>query len=203
MHTPNTAPAMEPGMIFHNPIIKDRVAFLETASSSGGQRTLIRVDLAPGGGNGLHWHVHFDETFTALEGELGIALGGRDRVLKPGEKATASRRQQHRFFNPSPDRAISFHVELRPASAGFEHCMAYAYGLADEGRTTAKGVPKHPKDLAMLAFWGDTYLPGAMGLVMRLLRGWGGALVRKGHHRARIARYLAAARERRDSARVG
>lgn len=197
MHTHNSAPAMEPGMSFHNPIIKDRVTFLETAASTEGVRTLVRVDLAPGGGNPLHWHERFDETFSPVEGTLGIQLEDRTLTLVPGEQATALRGKRHRFFNPSTTAAVSFQVEMRPASAGFERCMAYAYGLADEGRSTKQGVPNRPADLAILAYWGDTYMPGPMGLVMRLLRSWGGSLVRKDHHRARLERYLALARQRR------
>ncbi|MCC6840448.1 MAG: cupin domain-containing protein [Flavobacteriales bacterium] len=197
MHTDQFLPAVEPGMTFHNPLIKDRVTFLETADSSDGQRTLVRVDLAPGGGNPLHWHERFTETFSPVEGTLGIQLEDRTLTLEPGEQATAPRGKRHRFFNPSATRAVSFQVELRPASAGFERCMAYAYGLADEGRTTKQGVPSRPADLAILAYWGDTYMPGPMGLVMRLLRGWGRSLVRKDHHRARLERYLALARQRR------
>lgn len=202
MRTNNNESVVEPGMVFHNPKIKDRVSFLETATSSVGQRTLVRVDLAPNGGNGLHWHTHFDETFSPVEGTLGIQLEDRELMLEPGEKATAPRGRKHRFFNPSSSEAISFLVELRPASEGFEHCIAYAYGLADDGLTTSSGVPKRPADLAMLAYWGDTYIPGPVGMVMRLLRGWGGSLIRKGRDQGRIAKYLAAARARRDTAQV-
>lgn len=202
MHTNYASLAVEPGMIFENPIIKDRVSFLETAASTAGKFTLIRVDLAPGGGNPLHCHLHFNETFRAQEGTLGIQVEKRQLMLLPGEEATATRWQRHRFFNPSSTSPISFEVELRPASAGFEQCIAYAYGLATDGRTTAKAEPKHPADMAMLAYWGDTYMSGIVGLVMRVLRGWGGRLIRKGHHRARMERYLTIARERRDAARA-
>lgn len=202
MRTNNNRPAVEPGMIFDNPIIKDRVSFLETAASSGGQRTLIHVQLAPGGGNALHWHLHFNEIFTAREGTLGIQVEDRTMMLEPGEEATATRWQRHRFFNPSRTSGIGFQVELRPASAGFEYCIAYAYGLAAEGRTTSKGAPERPADMAMLAYWGDTYMPGIRGLAMRLLRAWGGSLIQKGRHHARLERYLSAARERREALRA-
>jgi quercetin dioxygenase-like cupin family protein len=193
MHSQPFAPAVEPGMSFHNPLIKDRVTFLETAVSSGGQRTLILVDLAPGGGNTLHWHQQFNETFSPVEGTLGIQLENEKRLLAPGEKATAPRGKKHRFFNPSDALPVSFMVELRPASEGFERCIAYAYGLAEDGLTTTKAVPKRPKDLALLAHWGDTYMPGPMGVLMRLLRNWGRKLAAKDRHHARLTRYLNAA----------
>lgn len=200
MKNDRNIPTVEPGMSFHNPGIKDRVSFLETAASSGGLRTVICVDLAPGGGNTLHWHRHFDETFRPVEGTLGIQLERQELRLTPGEQTTAPRGKRHRFYNPSSTEPIRFLVELKPASEGFERCIAYAYGLADDGLTSSTGVPKRPADLAMLAYWGDTYMPGIMGLVMRLMHRWGGRLVRKKRNHEALLRYLSAAQDRRDSA---
>jgi mannose-6-phosphate isomerase-like protein (cupin superfamily) len=193
-------PAVEPGMTFDNPLIKDRITFLQTAVSTGGARTVLRIELAPGGGNEQHWHQDFDETFMPTEGTLGIQVGDRTLMLQPGESATAPRRKPHRFFNPSTTNPVTFTVELHPASPGFERCLAYAYGLAEEGRTTSKGMPKNPADLAVMVHLGDTFMPGIMGGVMQLMRRWGARLLRRGHCRTRLMRYIAKARDRRDVA---
>ncbi|MBK8968824.1 MAG: cupin domain-containing protein [Lewinellaceae bacterium] len=74
-----------------------KVTFLETAAETRGKFTLVQVELAPGGGNDLHFHKTFDETFTAVEGTLGIQVGLDFLELQPGESATATVGMLHRF----------------------------------------------------------------------------------------------------------
>ena len=57
-----------------NPIIKDTATFLQTAEESGGKITEAEITLMPKGGNPLHYHKTYSETFTVLEGELGLKL---------------------------------------------------------------------------------------------------------------------------------
>jgi len=69
-----------------NPIIKDTVTFLQTDEESGGKVTETDITLMPKGGNPLHYHKTYSETFTAIEGELGVKLGGKEtKILKPGK----------------------------------------------------------------------------------------------------------------------
>ena len=68
----------------------------------------------PGGGNPFHYHTTYTETFTALEGELGLYAGKKQRiVLKPGETYTVQPKQLHRFFNPG-NTENKFKVTLNP-----------------------------------------------------------------------------------------
>lgn len=53
-----------------NPIQKDRVTFLKTAGETNGERTLVEVELANGGGVGLRYHKTYSEKFECVEGEL-------------------------------------------------------------------------------------------------------------------------------------
>ena len=46
-----------------NPIIKDTVTFLQTSQESGGKITEGEITLMPGGGNPLHYHKTYSETF--------------------------------------------------------------------------------------------------------------------------------------------
>lgn len=55
-----------------NPVVKDEVTFIQTASASNGQMTVLSVKLMPGGGTPLHYHKNFAETFTTMQGELTI-----------------------------------------------------------------------------------------------------------------------------------
>ena len=143
-----------------NPLIKDKVTFLETAAETKGKFTLVEVELAPCGGNGLHYHKTFDETFTTVEGVLGIELNGQIIYLQKGESATAPVGSLHRFFNPSDTEKVSFKVLLEPGKTGFETALQVAYGLARDGRTNRKGIPKSLYHMALIIRWSDTNLPG-------------------------------------------
>ncbi|MGH2553010.1 MAG: hypothetical protein ACRDEB_04800, partial [Chitinophagaceae bacterium] len=56
----------------HNPIQKDTVTFLKTFADTNGECTLVKVELADGGGVGLHFHKTYSESFECLEGEVQI-----------------------------------------------------------------------------------------------------------------------------------
>lgn len=187
--------AVLPGMTFSNPIIKDRVTFLETAESSRGACTRVLVKLAPNGGNSMHRHLTYTETFRPLHGTLGVQLGKEEHHVVPGAKAVAPIAAMHRFFNPSKTEWVEFEVELTPASVGFERCIAYAYGLASDGLTTKGGVPKRIKDLALVAYWSDTFVGGVAGVLMKWLVGWGRSLDQKNGYQLRLGTYIQRARE--------
>src|SRR5438445_633778 len=103
----------------YNPVQKDTVTFLKTHSDTNGACTLVEVELANGGGVGLHYHKTYSESFQSLEGEVQIRLGKKIHSLKPGQKATAEPGIHHLFRNRS-GKICRFRVELKPASKGFE-----------------------------------------------------------------------------------
>ena len=47
----------------YNPIQKDTVTFLKTHADTNGACTLVEVELADGGGVGLHYHKTYSEAF--------------------------------------------------------------------------------------------------------------------------------------------
>src|SRR3712207_4303861 len=142
---------------------KDWATFLETSEETGGKYTLIEIELAPGGGNGPHYHLTYDEHFEVLKGTLEVQLGTAARVLRPGEKAVAYKTVLHRFRNPTDEPAV-FRIELRPGHAGFEKAIKVAYGLAGDGLAAANGAPKNPYHLALVFEWGEGRLPGLFAL---------------------------------------
>lgn len=160
----------------YNPIARDRVTFLKTAAETGGETTFVEVELAPQGGNGLHYHTSYTERFTVISGELGIQLGTEQIRLHPGETALVEIGQLHRFFNSS-DQTARFYTELRPGHAGFEQSLQIGYGLAADGKTNKQGIPTNPLALAVLVDMSDTRLPGVFtvlqplfGLLARIAR---------------------------------
>jgi mannose-6-phosphate isomerase-like protein (cupin superfamily) len=144
----------------YNPIQKDKVTFIKTATETNYQYTLIRVELAPLGEVGLHYHKTYTEKFSVIQGELGITLGNTDILLNKGEAATADRDILHRFYNPSKTETVIFETEIRPASAGFERSLQILYGLARDGKTNQRGIPKNILHLALLLELGESKLPG-------------------------------------------
>ncbi|MBO9152408.1 cupin domain-containing protein [Chitinophaga sp. GCM10012297] len=140
-----------------NPDIGDRVTFLETAEDTNGSHVTVLVELAPGGKNGLHYHTTFTEHFEVVEGELGLRVGKEFLFLGRGGTASVPLHIHHLFFNPSGKHPVTFKVTIRPARQ-FEACLRVAYGLATDGKTNKKGIPKKLSHLAALMALGETYL---------------------------------------------
>jgi mannose-6-phosphate isomerase-like protein (cupin superfamily) len=163
-----TATSHAPERMFSNPLIKDVVTFVETSDETGGKYTHVGVMLAPGGGNQLHRHLTFDEEFRVVQGMLGVQVDRRFLRLAKGETAVAELGSKHRFFNPTSD-PVRFDVYLRPGNPGFEKGLRVAYGLARDGKTNGKGIPKNPLHLALIADLTDTRVAGSMAILNPVL----------------------------------
>jgi quercetin dioxygenase-like cupin family protein len=144
--------------VFENPVIKDRVTVLKSSEETNGEYFLEQLEIAPGGGNMLHYHTGFTERFTVVEGELNVSLNGEEKRLKAGESALVPKFARHRFYNSS-DSYVTAIVEVRPAR-NFEKAVRMGYGLARDGKVTAKAIPKSIWHLALLFQLGESYLPG-------------------------------------------
>jgi mannose-6-phosphate isomerase-like protein (cupin superfamily) len=153
-----------------NPIIKDTVTFLQTTEESGGKITDFDITLMPEGGNPLHYHKTYSETFTAIDGELGLKLGKKQtKILQPGEKYTVDPMSLHCFFNPT-DKEIKFNIKITPGHTGFENSLRIIYGLAGDGLTNEKSIPKSLKHTAIIVCMSDMNAPGFLTLLFPLLK---------------------------------
>lgn len=132
----------------YNPVQKDYATFLKTAVETAGELSLLEVELAPHGGNNLHFHPYFSEGFEVLEGELNVQMEKEICVLQVGEKAVVPPNTNHRFFSTS-DQPTRFLVEIRPGHTGFENGLRIIYGLAEDGQLNPQGLPN---DLLTLAY---------------------------------------------------
>lgn len=153
----------------YNPVQKDYVTFVKTAAETNGAATVVDVELAPGGGVGIHYHKTYLEKFDCVEGELMVKAGKTVHKLLPGQTVTAHPLVNHRFFNTS-DKVCKFRVELNPASRGFEQSLQIGYGLARDGQTNSKGFPKDRLALAWLFEISESNLPGWMSIFEFILR---------------------------------
>ena len=163
---------------YYHPIQKDYATFLETSEETGGERTLIEVEIAPGGGNDPHYHLTYAEHFEVLEGALEVLLEKDTMILRPGERAVARKNTLHRFRNPT-SQPTTFLVELRPGHSGFEKAIKVAYGLASDGLASANGTPRNLYYTALLMRWSDIRLPGVYTVAEPLFR----LLARRARHK--------------------
>lgn len=155
--------------ILENPIFKDKAVIIKTSQETGGSYSLGELEVAPGGGNGLHKHRAFTETFTAVKGKLGVMYGKEKLFLNPGESLTIPLNTPHYFFNDGSEKIIC-QVKLQPGHEGFEKGISIAYGLASDGRTNGKGLPKSFTHLSLLVILSDTIPTGILSFMMPLFR---------------------------------
>jgi quercetin dioxygenase-like cupin family protein len=121
-----------------NPVIKDRVTFVKTAAETRGECTLLQIELAPRGGNTIHYHPRYTERFEVIHGQLGITIDGVEQILSANQSVLVPINTLHRYYNPT-DEVTTFLVELRPGNPGFEQLLRITYGLANDGKLTPKG----------------------------------------------------------------
>jgi mannose-6-phosphate isomerase-like protein (cupin superfamily) len=180
---------MKKHKIIENPIIGDRVTFLETAADSDNKHTLVEVDLAPEGGNQMHCHKTYSESFEVLEGVLGVQLGSKKMLLRAGESYTVPPNAPHRFFNPSKTEQVRFITRLESGHAGFEKSLCIGYGLARDGQMTADGRPKNLYHAALLLVWSEVNLPGLLRWLDPVFHWFARRAVDKGIDRMLLDRY--------------
>jgi quercetin dioxygenase-like cupin family protein len=186
----NVKPHIMKRTIF-NPVIKDKATFIRTSAETKGVITELDVTLQPGGGNALHYHKTYTETFTAIEGELGLHTGRKNQtILQPGEHYTVEKMQLHRFFNPT-DREIRFRIEMHPGHEGFEKALTILYGLAADGLTDKKSKPKDIRHTAILVCMSDLNAPGMLTLLFPLMKWLAKRSRRSGLEQQLINKYYA------------
>jgi mannose-6-phosphate isomerase-like protein (cupin superfamily) len=139
-----------------NPLFMDTAMFLETSAETGGYHSLLEFTLQPGGKNFSHVHRDFTETFIAVRGILGLQLADETVLLKPGDSFVVLKNEVHNFFNPGKEELL-FRIKLSPGHEGMENALRIAYGLARDGRTNKKGIPRNIYEMALLMEMSDSY----------------------------------------------
>jgi mannose-6-phosphate isomerase-like protein (cupin superfamily) len=103
----------------------DNINFKLTAANTGGSFSLGVVEVPPGGGPPLHYHMNEDEVFIVQEGRIEYFLENRWTELGPGGVAFAPRLVPHRFRNPGDKPARQWVLCLPSGFETFyERCAA-------------------------------------------------------------------------------
>jgi quercetin dioxygenase-like cupin family protein len=129
------------GETYENRVQGDRFVVREGSEDTGGQRLVGDLYIRPGGAvAGRHVHAYITERFQVLSGTVRFHLGGRDEIARPGEQVEVPPGVVHDWWNVG-DEAAHVLVDIRPAER-FELMIENLYGLANDGKTNACGVPR-------------------------------------------------------------
>lgn len=137
------------GDFYENRVTGERVVVLRGDEDGGGEAALVHLTVRPGGAVlGEHVHVHIQERFRVFSGRLGTRIDGLQGSLAEGQEATVEAGTPHDWWNAG-DTDASVLVELFPPDPRFETMIATLFGLANAGKTNAKGLPD-PFQLALI-----------------------------------------------------
>lgn len=142
------------GDFYENRVTGEFVVVLRgDEDSAAGDSAIAHLTVKPHGAvAGEHVHPKITERFAVISGTLGTRLNGVERDLHAGEEATAAPGVAHDWWNAGDGEAsvlvwVSGPQEQRPR---FEAMIATIFGLANDGKTNAKGLPG-PLQLALIA----------------------------------------------------
>ena len=128
------------GEVFENPVTGERVVVRLGTEEFGGELLVADLYVRPGGAvAGEHVHARIEEWFTVQEGRIGFRLDGRESIARPNVRLHLPAGVAHDWWNAGEEEARVV-VEVRPG-ARFEEMIKNLYGLAQDGKTDAKGMP--------------------------------------------------------------
>jgi quercetin dioxygenase-like cupin family protein len=128
------------GEMFENPVTGERVVVRVGTEESGGELLVADLYVRPGGAvAGEHVHARIEEWFTVQEGRIGFRLDGRESIARPNVRLHLPAGVAHDWWNAGEEEARVV-VEVRPGTR-FEEMIKNLYGLAQDGKTDAKGMP--------------------------------------------------------------
>ena len=129
-----------PGETIENPVTGERITWIETAQSTGGELLAADLYIRPAAAvAAAHRHVRQEERFHVHSGTLGVEVAGEVRMLSQGDEATVPIGVVHRWWNAGQDE-VRVRGEFRPA-LDTETFFETFFGLGRDGKTNAKGIP--------------------------------------------------------------
>lgn len=139
---------MKAGEIYENPVTGECAQVRVGTLESGGEELVADLRIRAGGAvMGEHYHPEIEERFTVLRGLVAFRLDGRMEIAEIGHQVIVPPGMAHDWWNAGEEDAV-VRVEIRPG-ARFETMIRNAYGLAQDGKTDAKGLP----DLLQMALF--------------------------------------------------
>jgi quercetin dioxygenase-like cupin family protein len=128
------------GEVYENRVQGDRFVVREGSEDTGGERLVGDLYIRPGGAVAAkHVHSYITERFEVLSGTVRFHVDGRDEIAAPGQQVEVPPGVVHDWWNVG-DEAAHVLVDIRPAER-FEIMVQNLYGLANDGKANARGVP--------------------------------------------------------------
>lgn len=135
------------GEVSENPVTGERAICLTDPFEHPDQVLVSHLHVRPGGRVATaHLHPGLRERFHVLGGQVGFRIGEEEHVLGPGESAEVPPRTLHDWWQLGEEGA-SVVVEVEPGIR-FVQLVGTLFGLARDGKSDAKGLPK-PLQLAV------------------------------------------------------
>ncbi len=180
------------GETIEHPLTGERLTFLETATTTGGDFLKISVEMAPGGSLPLpHAHPRAEERFQVTTGRIQIKTNGTSRIAEAGETVIVPRGAGHVWGNPFDDPA-TVAVVLSPALK-METFFETYFGLANDGKfSTRTQLPSFLQSVMLShEYRDDIGFPGLAGIATRGLAAVLAPLARARGYRAHYPQYSA------------
>ena len=137
------------GELAWNPVTGERVVILEGPDDHPEGAVVAELHVEPGGAViGEHLHPALRERFEVIEGSLGVKLAGKKSEAGPGDVVDITPGTWHDWWNAGDGEAV-VRVTVTPGDR-FAQMIRAIFGLALDGRTNAKGMPK-PLQLVQVA----------------------------------------------------
>jgi quercetin dioxygenase-like cupin family protein len=128
------------GDVHINPVTGERAVVRVSPDENGGELMIADLHIRPGGAVvGEHIHPTIEEKFTVLRGRVGFKLEGKKAIAEPGQTLVLPPGVAHDWWNAGSEEAL-VRVEIRPG-ARFQDMVLNIFGLAQDGKTNAKGLP--------------------------------------------------------------
>jgi quercetin dioxygenase-like cupin family protein len=128
------------GDVFENPVTGERAVVRIGTADTNENRLVVDLYLRPGARVAApHYHPAIWERFTVVSGRVGFALNGRRAVAEPGQTVSVPIGVVHDWWNAGDTPAVA-RVEIEPADR-FEAAILNTFGLAQDGKTDARGMP--------------------------------------------------------------
>lgn len=128
------------GEVYENPVTGERAVIRVGTHETGGERLVVDMYARPGAAvAGEHLHPAIHERFTVVRGRVGFTINGQKAIAEPGRSVDVPAGVVHDWWNAGDEEAHVV-VEIQPA-ARFEAMIRNFFGLAQDGKTNAKGMP--------------------------------------------------------------
>jgi quercetin dioxygenase-like cupin family protein len=162
------------GDVLENPVTAERLVVRRVVlDEPGGERGEADLYIKSGGAPaGEHVHPAIEEDFTVLKGQVGFRLDGRESIAPLNQRVRVLPGVAHDWWNAGEEEAHVFVEGSGPGALRLTEIFQNLFGLAQDGKTNAKGIPNLLQGAILLREFEDVvYFTNPPRVVQRVLFG--------------------------------